>query len=367
MLNTLQPAALGISTVFWTLSTATIVLRLWSRLFIIKSFGWDDALMSAILVFNIGQQGLFYTFVHFGGGLHYGSVPLAHLALLPKLLFVEEIYYIWMHFIIKMSFLLFYLRLSNTWRFTLSIYGAMGIVMASTIAIWLIYCLQCIPLPAFWDPTAYPGAKCLSTKITYYVVVALCIFGDLLILILPIQPLWHMQASLRRRLTLIGVITFGGMSPLVSFLRIIVLHEFEVSPDFTWTLGKMVIVSAIELDVAIIASNAASMKAIWVKYLGKNPFSSTGDQGPSSYPKQKSNELVNLPYNSRAKRSGHTHVASIDGNGSRGRKELWENDSEEELFQGNGITVTSSVDMISKKSAVASAADVNRSYFEFKK
>lgn len=177
-----------------------------------------------------------------------------------------------------------------------------------------------------------------------------------------------MQASLRRRLTLIGVITFGGMSPLVSFLRIIVLHEFEVSPDFTWTLGKMVIVSAVELDVAIIASNAASMKAIWVKYFGKNPFSSTGDdQDPSSYPKQKSNELVNLPYNSRAKRSGHTRVTSIDGNGSRGRKEPWGNDSEEELFERNGITVTSSVDMISKKSAVASTADMNRTYFEFKK
>lgn len=49
----------------------------------------------------------------------------------------------------------------------------MAIVVASTIAIWLIYCLQCTPLAAFWDPTAYPEAKCLSTKITYYVVVAL--------------------------------------------------------------------------------------------------------------------------------------------------------------------------------------------------
>lgn len=176
-----------------------------------------------------------------------------------------------------------------------------------------------------------------------------------------------MQASLRRRLTLIAVITFGGMSPLVSFLRIIVLHQFEASPDFTWTLGKMVIVSAIELDVAIMASNAASMKAIWVKYFGKNPFGSTGEQGPSSYPKQKSNELVNLPYNSHAKRSGHTRMASVDGNGSRGRKEPWENDSEEELFKGTGITVTSSVDMISKQSAGASSADLNRTYFEFKK
>jgi hypothetical protein len=115
------------------------------------------------------------------------------------------------------------------------------------------------------------------------------------------------------------------------------------------------------------ASNAASMKAIWVKYFGKNPFSSSGKQGPSSYPKQQSNELANLPYNSRAKRSGHTRMASVDGNGSTGPKEPWENESEEELFQGNGITVTSSVDMISKKTVSASSTDLNRTYFEFKK
>lgn len=72
-----------------------------------------------------------------------------------------------------MSFLLFYLRLSNTRRFTYMIYGTMALIVCFTIAIWLIYCLQCRPLAAFWNPTAYPDAVCLSTKITYYVVVAL--------------------------------------------------------------------------------------------------------------------------------------------------------------------------------------------------
>lgn len=207
-----------------------------------------------------------------------------------------------------------------------------------------------------------------------------CIVGDFLILVLPIQPLWHMQASLRRRITLIAVITFGGMSPLVSLLRVIVLHEFEVSPDFTWTLGKMVIVSAIELDVAIMASNAASLKAVWRKHFGKTPFESTGQDGSGQsaagvYPKKKhsamSNELSNLPYTSRSKRSGHTRVTSVDGNTTigderTGEREQW-NESEEELFRENGITVTSSVDMFSKKGGLESSAELNRTYFEFPK
>lgn len=206
------------------------------------------------------------------------------------------------------------------------------------------------------------------TEVYIYIYIYIqCIFGDLLILILPIQPLWRMQASFRRRFTLIGVITFGGMSPLVSCLRVIVLHEFQASPDFTWTLGKMVIVSAIELDIAIMASNAASMKAIWVKYFHSNDASdSSGKQSLSSIQKQQSNELVNLPYSSRAKRSGHTRMVSTAGSASQRKKALEGNESEEELFKGTGITVTSSVALTSKDSG-GSSTNLNRVYFEFKK
>ncbi|EED14641.1 hypothetical protein TSTA_041190 [Talaromyces stipitatus ATCC 10500] len=121
-------------------------------------------------------------------------------------------------------------------------------------------------------------------------------------------------------------------------------------------MGKMIIVSAIELDVAIMASNAASMKAVWRKYVSKKPL--TGEQGSSSCSKQKPNEPVNLPYSSRAKRSGHTRMASIDGSGSSGRKEPYENESEEELFM---------ITELCKKGASSASADLNRPYFEFKK
>jgi hypothetical protein len=198
-----------------------------------------------------------------------------------------------------------------------------------------------------------------------------CITGDLIILILPVQLLWNMQASRRRRIVLIGVITFGGMSPIVSFLRIIVLHEFEASPDFTWTLGKMVIVSAIELDVAIMASNAASMKAIWMKYISKKPFDSPGQPGSSSYQKQKdstvSNELSDLPYGSRPKRPGHTRVISSGDDTTGEPAGQWHNESEEELFRQNGIKVTSSVDMVSKRDGSTTSVELNRPYFEFTK
>jgi hypothetical protein len=200
------------------------------------------------------------------------------------------------------------------------------------------------------------------------------ILTDCIILILPIPPLWSIQASVRRRIMLIAVITFGGSAVLVSFFRLIVLHQFDVNPDFTFTLGKMVIVSAIELDIAIMAANAPSLKAVWLKYVCKRNFTSAD---VSSYNKHavsggsgghlngsRSHELSAM---SKMRRSGHQRVPSINNTAQeQGVGEQWRNDSEEELFQNKkGIMVTSSVGV--DRDVTSSPDDLNRPYFEFTK
>ncbi|PLN80574.1 hypothetical protein BDW42DRAFT_194389 [Aspergillus taichungensis] len=143
----------------------------------------------------------------------------------------------------------------------------MALNIAIAVALWLFYCLQCQPLAAFWNKMAYPDAKCLNTAITYYVPVAFNILTDFIILFLPIRPLWALQASLTRRLGVIAVVSVGGVAVVVSCLRIIVLHQFAINPDFTYVLGQMVIISAVELNIAIMAANVPSFKAIWLKHV----------------------------------------------------------------------------------------------------
>ena len=78
-----------------------------------------------------------------------------------------------MHWIIKMTFLLFYLRLAHNNTFKYVIWGTMGLNTIFTITIWFIYCLQCIPLDAYFHKAAHPDVTCLSTKVLYYVPAAL--------------------------------------------------------------------------------------------------------------------------------------------------------------------------------------------------
>ena len=89
------------------------------------------------------------------------------------------------------------------------------------------------------------------------------LFTDVLILILPISTIWTLNMSLQRRVAVLVVLTTGGSAVLTGGLRAIILFEFASSPDFTWSLGKMVIISNVELSVGILAANMPALKAFW--------------------------------------------------------------------------------------------------------
>ncbi|CZR51053.1 uncharacterized protein PAC_00928 [Phialocephala subalpina] len=271
MFDSLQSSCYGVATAFFVICTITILLRLYSRSFLVKSFGWDDWCMFAILFFNCGQQAILYYFIYNGAGLHIDvvleTVP-NWLVNLTNALFVEEIYYVWMHWVVKTAFLLFYLRFAVK-GFRVLVFCTMGLNTLFTVITWLVYCFQCIPLDAFFNKAAHPEVKCLDNSILAFVPAAFSILIDIFIVILPIRPLWEIQVSLRKRLTLISIVSLGGIVVVISLVRLIVLREFQKGTDFTYTLGKLIIISSIEIEVAIMVANGPSLKIFWAKYISK--------------------------------------------------------------------------------------------------
>lgn len=66
------------------------------------------------------------------------------------------------HWTIKMTFLIFYLRLSPNKTFRMTCYATMGLNTAFMGVNWLLALLQCIPLDAYFHPAAHPDAKCID-------------------------------------------------------------------------------------------------------------------------------------------------------------------------------------------------------------
>lgn len=143
----------------------------------------------------------------------------------------------------------------------------------------------------------------------------------------------------RRKIGVITVIGFGGVAVLVSMLRLIVLYQFYVNPDFPYILGRMIIISAFEIEIAVIAANMPSIKALWTRVIRKG--SASGSGGPSGSYRLSSME-PSKQHRSRQLGGVRSHISAKDL--SAKGTDTWRNESEEELFGKSGqIKVTTDI------------------------
>jgi hypothetical protein len=131
-------------------------------------------------------------------------------------------------------------------------------------------------------------------------------------------------------------------------LRLVVLREFQVSPDFTYTLGKMIIISSIEIDVAIMAANGPAMKAVWAKHVSKTRYSRKDLYGRPHDLSNLSSSLGQMRQKVPSKASYQAHSRYSPQLHAQNKGGSWVGkcpiDSEENLFKnGVGIIVTSTV------------------------
>lgn len=130
--------------------------------------------------------------------------------------------------------------------------------------------------------------------------------------------------NLRRKATIISVLSFGILSVTVAIIRLPVLISVSsMKTDASIDVGKMIIVASFEVQCAIVAVNLPAMKALWTKI--RRRFGSEEDESP-----QESFKLSSA----RRKRRGDTNGTSTMGSVTRLERGLETTESKEELFHG---------------------------------
>lgn len=71
-----------------------------------------------------------------------------------------------------MAFLLFYLRFA-TKLFRTLVFCTIGLNTIFTAVQWLLYCLQCIPIDAFFHKAAHPNISCVDNSVLAFLPAAL--------------------------------------------------------------------------------------------------------------------------------------------------------------------------------------------------
>ena len=112
---------------------------------------------------------------------------------------------------IKFSILLLYRRLFPSKTFRNVLWAIAGFLVLFALAQMLSVIIQCTPVAALWNRTAYPNAHCVDYNIALTVFAVVNALSDIIILSLPMPILWRLHTNKTRRKQLIGIFGLGGL------------------------------------------------------------------------------------------------------------------------------------------------------------
>ena len=85
----------------------------------------------------------------------------------------------------------------------------MGVILSYMVATTASSVWQCSPIEGAWNKSVNP--KCISLTHNWYANAGFSIATDVLILCLPMQPIWMSKLSKNSKMALIFVFALGGL------------------------------------------------------------------------------------------------------------------------------------------------------------
>ena len=215
--------------VFFAVTPVFVAIRLWSRLHWRSGLGWDDwtavvsfvslqrpfpAWLWAHLIGNLkicvlAVQVLMMLACDYGFGQHIYNLSTDNRLMALELFYVAQIFYKITINLTKTSILLLYLRIFLQRWFRICCYTLMGVILAYMVATTSSSIWQCTPIRGAWDKSVHP--ECINLTKNWYANAGFSIATDVLILLLPMQPIWASNLTVNQKRALIIVFALGGL------------------------------------------------------------------------------------------------------------------------------------------------------------
>ncbi|KAH7121980.1 hypothetical protein B0J13DRAFT_680159 [Dactylonectria estremocensis] len=331
-------ALVGVGFTFTILAILFVVLRIFTRLWLVRSMGADDVF---IIISTLGTLGFLIAVME---QVRYGLGEAPD----PKLLspFIQAtvasvISYTVCHLAVKLSISIQCLRIFATpsarrlffgFIIFLSIYGTLCL---------LLTIITCWPVAKYWDDSI-PG-KCLDNRAMRYAWAGINIVNDVALVVAPMPFLRNLQISRRVKYVLMGVFAAGGVACIVAIIRLYSLWAYSSVPIAERPVKgvDIAIWSGLECNIAIICACIPSLKPLSSRafpgLVGSTAPSATHPSG-GRYAHGSLHNYDNITHNTR------NHNGSVPDTDSRGIKVQQsfemkttagsDNDSEKNLVTG---------------------------------
>lgn len=250
-------------TICISLATVFLVMRFYTRYFILHWLAWDDYLCAIAYVSSVAWSGLYLEAQRLGFGRHLWdlrAIDIVGEGHLLEILLVIELLSIPTVTMLKVSFLLFFERVFfpnkalkhlTRWGMTIIVLFNTGLLLQ---AIW-----SCRPVQKAYRPEI-PGT-CDRGYITPYFSGVFNVISDFYILALPLPFLWRLNMNIKRKIRVMAVFSIGLFSCCTSVVRLAYIAIYVNDRDVTWHFWILMVWSVLEVDVGIICACSLALPA----------------------------------------------------------------------------------------------------------
>ncbi|KAG9250557.1 uncharacterized protein F5Z01DRAFT_739866 [Emericellopsis atlantica] len=199
---------LGVNVAFHAIVIVFVALRVYTRVFGVKTFGKDDFLILIAIACALGGGMVTYIIAaQYGLGRHRDTIPKEDYKMYLKMTFIQALVStIGSLLFLKLSIGFSLIRLSQQKVYTRVIWGFIVFVVLYSLVSWIEWFLVCKPLAGFWDKDLNPVCLPVKTHKAFALLNTSCnIFTDIAFATLPVPIIWVLQMAKKTRLYLIGV------------------------------------------------------------------------------------------------------------------------------------------------------------------
>ncbi|KAH7086473.1 hypothetical protein FB567DRAFT_629530 [Paraphoma chrysanthemicola] len=254
---------LSIIIIFPALALMVVALRLYTRIYIIKSFSHDDIAIILAMALSIVSSSLQGMQVYHGLGRHTEIASGAQIVETLKALYGSIICWVIAIALVKTSIVVQYLRITTEKRIRIVCWTFLCCSNMYYTAILFVSIFECVPIRSYWDRQV-PG-RCINRAVNYYGTAVFNILSDLTLLIIPFFILRHTVMARRQKFTLAIILGLGSFATIASSCRIPALYTILNTKDFMWDSAGAAMWSTMELNAGILCASLATLRAFIMK------------------------------------------------------------------------------------------------------
>ncbi|KAF2170774.1 hypothetical protein M409DRAFT_51034 [Zasmidium cellare ATCC 36951] len=279
-------AVVGVTISFTVLAFMATVMRLYTRIGIVRNAGLDDIVitialaLTSVLTVTMCQQ------VRYGMGRH--ADTLSNNDNVQSLVWFWAsvwVYYVALCFA-KLSILLQYLRIFPERKFRIGCFTLIGVIVGWTFWAFFSALFACWPIRHFWDKSI--EGTCLNRlAVCRFSNAAVNIITDVCTAILPLPVLKSLNLPKRQKMVLMVVFGLGGVTCVISILRLSALYVISKSSDVSWDNPLAAIWSSLEVNVGILCSCIPTLKGCITRYFptlfSSSSYGASNNVRPSTF------------------------------------------------------------------------------------